>query len=131
MTAAKAQQRAMNATVTASISSWYVGLQEKKELSELSFVLELLDDGGGIAEIIDTEDNNIQKTTLQNIAVQCEDFGQSIAMPHYGYQQLRLEYFNSKLTMHEFVVAAHVSNTNMVYFYDERVLKRTGRVCAT
>ena len=28
--------------------------------------------------------------------------------------------------MHEFVVADHVSNTKMVYFYDERVLKKDG-----
>ena len=28
--------------------------------------------------------------------------------------------------MHEFVVADRVSNTNQVYFYDERVLKKDG-----
>ena len=112
---AKAQRKFMSSAVSASISSWVL---EEGDLKDVLFVLGNLDD---------TDSRDIEHDSkLRNVIVQCEDLGQSIAMPHYGYEQPGLDYFNSNLMMHEFVVADRVSNRNTVYFYDERVLKKDG-----
>ena len=51
-----------------------------------------------------------------------EDYGQSIAMPHFGYRRPSRDYFNSNLMMHLFVIANISTGVNKVYLYDERLM---------
>ena len=118
---AKDQRRFMNRADMACLQSWTP--DELADLKGIDFVPELLDADVDIEDVKVIENEG---SKLRNVVVQCEDFGQSIAMPHYGYKQPGLDYFNSNLMMHEFVVADRVSNTNKVYFYDEQILKKDG-----
>ena len=123
---ARDQRRAMNSAVKHAITSW-----EPDEISNLEhdfIYLHLNDSETKETDCQKTDEDNqqIQEKKLRKVIVLCEDFGQSIAMPHYGYELPGSDYFNSNLMMHEFVVADRVSNTNTVYFYDERKFKKDG-----
>ena len=105
--AAKAQRRFMNAAVTASAKSWIDNAEDCFD-GNVEIIPEEL-------EILDTPPV-VAGYMLRNVIVQCEDFGQSIAMPHYGHCQPGLDYFNSNLMMYEFVVSDTISKQNNVYF---------------
>ena len=57
---------------------------------------------------------------LPLVALQAEDYGGSIALPHYGYRQPSADYFNSNLMVYNFVQADITGKVNNVQFYDER-----------
>ncbi|CAM6027652.1 unnamed protein product [Sphagnum balticum] len=71
------------------------------------------DDDGGDSDMI------LSTITLQ-IQIQIKDFGGSFAMPHYGHLHPSVNYFNSNFMVSNFVVVDLISNSNDVFFYDER-----------
>ena len=58
--------------------------------------------------------------TLSSVQLQAEDYGGSIALPHYGFRRPSADYFNSNLMCYNFVIADISGRMNNVYFYDER-----------
>ena len=51
---------------------------------------------------------------LPLVALQAEDYGGSIALPHYGYRQPSADYFNSNLMVYNFVQADITGKVNNV-----------------
>lgn len=78
----------------------------------------------------DTEEvNQVQRDTINGIVlndvgptvlIQAEDFGGSLALPHYGFSRPSADYFNSNLLLQNFVIANINDQKNYVLFYDER-----------
>ena len=60
------------------------------------------------------------RTVGAKVLVQAEDFGGSIALPHYGFSRPQADYFNSNLMEHPFVTTNINDNVNYVWFFDER-----------
>lgn len=56
----------------------------------------------------------------RGIQLQAEDYGGSLALPHYGFQRPSVDYFNSNLMAYNYVVADVSAGKNHVYYYDER-----------
>jgi hypothetical protein len=54
--------------------------------------------------------------------VLAEDYGQGIAMPHYGITRPKSDYFNSNLNVNLYVQADISRNENRVTLYDERTM---------
>lgn len=54
------------------------------------------------------------------VALQAEDYGGGIALPHYGFRRPAADYFNSNLMTYHFVIADITGENNNVYMYDER-----------
>ncbi len=75
---------------------------------------ERCDDDGGDSDMT-------LSTVAPQIQIKIEDFGGSFAMPHYGHSRPLVDYFNSNLMVSNFVVVDLTSNSNDVFFYDERV----------
>ena len=63
---------------------------------------------------------NTDSLALSGVALQAEDYGGSIALPHYGFRRPSADYFNSNLMCYNFVLADISGNVNNVYLYDER-----------
>ena len=59
-------------------------------------------------------------TLKRGIQLQAEDYGGSIALPHYGFQRPSADYFNSNLMCYNYIVADVLAGKNHVYYYDER-----------
>ena len=59
-------------------------------------------------------------TDITSIQLQAEDYGGSIALPHYGFKKPSADYFNSNLMSYNFVMADITNGKNHVFFYDER-----------
>jgi hypothetical protein len=75
------------------------------------------DDDGG--------DNDMTLLTIgPQIQIRIKDFGGNFAMPHYGHLHPSADYFKSNLMVSNFVVADLTSNSNNVFFYDERLKAR-------
>ena len=49
-----------------------------------------------------------------------EDYGGSLALPHFGSRRLSADYFNSNLILHNFVNSDLSTGQNSMYLYDER-----------
>ena len=64
------------------------------------------------------KDGLIDEST--SVLIQADDFGGSLALPHYGFNRPSSDYFNSKLILHNFVIANISKGVNYVTFYDER-----------
>ena len=58
--------------------------------------------------------------TPSSVQIQAEDYGGSIALPHYGYKRPSADYFNSNLMAYNFVISDISAENNIVYYYDER-----------
>ena len=54
------------------------------------------------------------------VSLQAEDYGGSIALPHFGFRRPSSDYFNSNLMCYNFVLADITGKVNNVYLYDER-----------
>lgn len=69
-----------------------------------------------------TDSNGVDEAELLplSIAIQCEDYGGSLAMPHYGDKRPQSNYFNSNLNMHMYIACDLNTDTSCVYLYDER-----------
>lgn len=63
---------------------------------------------------------DLNEAPIPTVLIQAEDFGGSLALPHYGFNRPSADYFNSNLILHQFVTCNINENTNKVWFYDER-----------
>ena len=60
-----------------------------------------------------------------------EDYGGSIPVPHFGFSRPSVDYYNSNLMLHNFVVPDVTTNVNHIYCYDERAAgKGADAVCS-
>ena len=64
--------------------------------------------------------NVLETLQVETIRLQCEDFGGSIAFPFYGFSRPSIDYYQSNLIIHSFVVSDINSGINHIVFYDER-----------
>ena len=81
--------------------------------------LELAQDSGE-KSILSEEKMSDDAEYLSTVLIQAEDFGGSLALPHYGFRRPSADYFNSNLMLHNFVISDITGTRNNVYFYDER-----------
>jgi hypothetical protein len=51
-----------------------------------------------------------------------EDYGQSVALPHFGFRRPSADYFNSNLMVHLFVMADISRKQNKIMMYDEQCM---------
>jgi hypothetical protein len=73
------------------------------------------------SRVDDGEDSTDQNSEVApKVLIQAEDFGRGYAMPFYGYQRPSSDYFNSNLTLNNFVIADVSSGNHKVLLYDER-----------
>jgi len=56
------------------------------------------------------------------VSIVAEDYGQGIALPHYGFRRPGSDYFNSNLMMHLYVMADITRGEHNVVIYDERLM---------
>ena len=71
--------------------------------------------------VVDPDDSKGgNELTSSLVQIQAEDYGGSIALPHYGYKRASADYFNSNLMAYNFVVSDISADKNIVYYYDER-----------
>ena len=71
--------------------------------------------------VVDPDDSKgANELTSSLVQIQAEDYGGSIALPHYGYKRPSADYFNSNLMAYNFVVSDISADKNIVYYYDER-----------
>lgn len=56
---------------------------------------------------------------MPNVLIQAEDFGKSLALPHYGFNRPSADYFNSNLILHQFLTFNINEDSNKISFYDE------------
>ena len=122
LSAARNQRSAMNAAIKYSVMSW----SDIEIPDNHIFVNDVIEAENDENILVKTQINDKTGHKSYNIRVQCEDFGQSIAMPHYAHIQPGVDFFNSNLMIHQFVVANTLTKTNLVYLYDERALKKDG-----
>ena len=59
-------------------------------------------------------DSKADSIALPRVALQAEDYGGSIALPHYGYRRPSADYFNSNLMCYNFVLSDITGNFNNV-----------------
>jgi hypothetical protein len=57
--------------------------------------------------------------SIQTIQIQIEDFSGSFPLPVYGLKRPSVDYFNSNLLMHNFIIADVTHGINRVLLYDE------------
>ena len=68
---------------------------------------------------------------LHSVTLFAEDFGGSLALPHFGCRRPSADYFNSNLILHNFVQCNISSGQNTVTFYDERVQGKSSEACCS
>jgi hypothetical protein len=97
-----------------------------------TILLDNIDDDDDINDDTDDDKNNTSMLTQEIVAEKfklnecevlfiAEDFGQGIALPHFGYRRPGSDYFNSNLMQHLYVMADISRNEHNVYLYDERL----------
>jgi hypothetical protein len=72
----------------------------------------------------DDSDSGASQGVPDSILLVAEDFGQGIALPHYGHVRPSCDYFNSNLMLNMYVMADISRNENSVFLYDERCQKK-------
>ena len=78
----------------------------------------------GIDDLLD-DVNTIQDTSTENeytALILAEDYGQSVALPHYGFRCPSSDCFNSNLMAYLFVMADISQGENKIMIYDERCM---------
>ena len=65
-------------------------------------------------------DSKVDLISMPLVSLQAEDYGGSIALPHFGFRRPSSDYFNSNLMCYNFVLADITGKVNNVYLYDER-----------
>ncbi len=65
-------------------------------------------------------DSKSNHTTMPLVSLQAEDYGGSIALPHFGFRRPSSDYFNSNLMCYNFIMSDITGKVNNVYLYDER-----------
>jgi hypothetical protein len=63
---------------------------------------------------------DLNEIFVPKVLIQYEDFGGSLALPHYGYRRPSVDYFNSNLILHNLITVNINHYTKRVTFYDER-----------
>lgn len=67
----------------------------------------------------------------RNLTSQAEDFGGSLALPHYGFRRPSADYFNSNLILHNFVISDVTNGHSNIYYYDERAQDKGAEALCT
>ena len=83
LSAARNQRRAMNSAIKHAVLSW----ADFEISDEQIFVQDIIEEENNENICKDIEVTDTNESKFYNIVVQCEDFGQSIAVPHYGHIQ--------------------------------------------
>lgn len=65
-------------------------------------------------------ETNLNNEPIPTVLILAEDYGGSLALPHYGFNWPSVDYFNSNLILHQFVACNLSDDRNTVSFYDER-----------
>jgi hypothetical protein len=75
---------------------------------------------------VEPEDVDTSSLPSDKLVFLAEDFGQGIAMPHYGLSRPSCDYFNSNMIMQLYVQSDITRNVNYVTLYDERCMGKGG-----
>jgi hypothetical protein len=73
-----------------------------------------------LPDSLDSPFTDLDETPTVTVQVQAEDFGGGLALPFYGLARPSVDYYQSNLVLHNFVIADVSLNVNHIYFYDER-----------
>jgi hypothetical protein len=104
---------------------------KRREINEISLTSKLasvlanatgtLEDINNVLEITQGSDN-VPNSSEYCALVPAEDYGQGIAMPHFGYLCPQSDYFNSNLTVNLYVQSDISRGENNCILYDERCM---------
>ena len=75
------------------------------------------------------EEKSISDKT--KVVIEAHDFGGSLPLPHYGYRRPEVDYFQSNLIQHNFVLCDVVTQKHTIYFYDERSQGKGADACCS
>ena len=94
-------------------------------LTELFYETERLTTDG--TNESNTEQKDPSNTNVQ-VLLTAQDYGQSIALPHFKRKRTNDDYFQSDLNISMFNIYNLLSNSNKIYLYDERIAEKDGHV---
>ena len=63
------------------------------------------------------------------VIIEAHDFGGSL--PHYGYKRPGMDYYESNLMQHNFILCDVVMQKHTIYFYDERTASKGADACCS
>lgn len=75
------------------------------QILPVEILLDCLDSRKYNLERIEVLNCDLNTIPMLTILIQVEDFGGSLALPHYGFNRLSADYFNNNLILHQFVIA--------------------------
>ena len=79
----------------------------------------------------DEETHSAEIVTPGVVRVIPEDYGGSLTVSHFGFSHPSVDYYNSNLMLHNFVVPDITKNVNYICCYDERAAgKGADAVCS-
>ena len=109
--------------VKSFINVFVKGIDPENDYDLDKFVVDVLPDN---MKDLNEEPDEEKSEFIPKVRVQYEDFGGSVALPHYGFSRPSVDYYQSNLILNNFVISDANSNVNYVYAYDERSQGKDG-----
>ena len=120
------QRRAMQAIIKQLINKHVPGQQIPDNVMLLPDYIEDPLDGYALDPLVvgvceeETKSEGRFFFSANSVTAQGEDFGGGLGFPFYGFSRPSIDYYQSNLILHNFVMSDITSKLNHIYYYDER-----------